>query len=104
MRKFETLLLLSPELSTEARTALIGGFKAVIEREGGKLLQEDSWGMRDLAYLVNKQMRGWYVRLEYAAPGALVAELERNIRIKAAEGVFKFLSVKLADEIEEVAA
>jgi hypothetical protein len=33
-----------------------------------------------------------------------VAELERNIRIKAAEGVFKFLSVKLADEIEEVAA
>ena len=102
MRKFETLLLLSPELSTEVRTALIDGFKAVIEREGGKLLQEDNWGMRDLAYPVNKQMRGWYVRLEYAAPGALVAELERNIRI--AEGVFKFISVKLADEIEEVAA
>jgi len=102
MRKFETLLLLSPELSTEVRTALIDGFKAVIEREGGKVLQEDNWGMRDLAYPVNKQMRGWYVRLEYAAPGALVAELERNIRI--AEGVFKFLSVKLADDVEEVAA
>ena len=102
MRKFETLLLLSPELSTEVRTALIDGFKAVIEREGGKLLQEDNRGMRDLAYPANKQMRGWYVRLEYAAPGALVAELERNIRI--AEGVFKFISVKLADEIEEVAA
>ena len=102
MRKFETLLLLSPELSTDVRTALIDGFKAVIEREGGRLLQEDNWGMRDLAYPVNKQMRGWYVRLEYAAPGALVAELERNIRI--AEGVFKFLSVKLADDVEEVAA
>jgi len=102
MRKFETLLLLSPELSTEVRTALLDGFKAVIEREGGKVLQEDNWGMRDLAYPVHKQMRGWYVRLEYAAPGALVAELERNIRI--AEGVFKFISVKLADEIEEVAA
>jgi small subunit ribosomal protein S6 len=102
MRKLETLLLLSPELSTEARTALIGGFKAVIEREGGKVLLEDNWGMRDLAYPVQKQMRGWYVRLEYAAAGALVAELERNIRIS--EGVFKFLSVKLADEIEEVVA
>jgi len=102
MRKFETLLLLSPELSTETRTALIGGFKAVIEREGGKVLQEDNWGMRDLAYPVKKQMRGWYIRLEYAGPGALVAELERNIRI--AEGVFKFLSVKLADDVAEEAA
>ncbi|MDL2266876.1 30S ribosomal protein S6 [Desulfovibrio sp. OttesenSCG-928-G15] len=103
MRQFETLLLLSPELSTDARTALVDGFKAIIEREGGKMLLEDVWGMRDLAYPVQKQMRGFYVRLEYAAPGALVKELERNIRI--AEGVFKFITVKLAEEAkEEVAA
>lgn len=102
MRKFETLLLLSPELSTDTRKELLEGFKAVIDREGGKVLVEDQWGMRDLAYPVQKQMRGFYARLEYAAPGALVAELERNIRI--AEGVFKFLTVKLADEVEEEAA
>ena len=102
MRKFETLLLLSPELSTDARAELMNGFKAIVEREGGKVLLEDNWGMRDLAYPVKKQMRGYYVRLEYAAPAPLIAELERNIRI--AEGVFKFLTVKLADEVEEVAA
>lgn len=102
MRKFETLLLLSPELSGDARTALLDGIKGIIEREGGKVLLEDVWGMRDLAYPVQKQMRGFYVRLEYAAPGTLVAELERNIRIT--EGIFKFLTVKLADEVEEVAA
>lgn len=102
MRKFETLLLLSPELSTDARNELLESFKAVIEREGGKVLVEDQWGMRDLAYPVQKQMRGFFMRYEYAAPGALVAELERNIRI--AEGVFKFITVKLADEVEEVAA
>lgn len=102
MRKFETLLLLSPELSADARTAMLDGFKGVIEREGGKMLQDDQWGMRDLAYPVKKQMRGFYTRLEYAAPGALVKELERNIRI--AEGVFKFLTVKLDDEAEEVPA
>ena len=102
MRKFETLLLLSPELSTDSRTAVIEGFKGIIEREGGKVLLEDAWGMRDLAYPVQKQMRGFYTRIEYAAPGTLVSELERNIRIT--EGVFKFLTVKLADEAEEVAA
>ena len=101
MRKFETLLLLSPELSTEPRTALLDGLKAILEREGGKLLNDDHWGMRDLAYPVQKQMRGYYVRLEYAAPSKLIAELERNIRI--AEGIFKFVTVKLADSVEEVA-
>ena len=101
MRKFETLLLLSPELSTEARTSLLEGLKGVIEREGGKVLAEDPWGMRDLAYPVKKQMRGFYIRLEYMGPGTLIAELERNIRI--AEGIFKFVTVKLADAVEEVA-
>jgi small subunit ribosomal protein S6 len=98
MRKFETLLLLSPELSTDARTVILDAFKAIIEREGGKVLLEDAWGMRDLAYPVKKQMRGFYVRLEYAGPGTLIAELERNIRIT--EGVFKFLTVQLSDEYE----
>ena len=101
MRKFETLLLLSPELTVEQRDGIIAALVAVIEREGGKMLATDPWGMRDLAYPVKKQMRGFYVRLEYAAPGALVAELERNIRI--ADGIFKFTSVKLADSVEEVA-
>ena len=98
MRKFETLLLLSPELTGEARTAVLDGFKGIIEREGGKVLVEDQWGMRDLAYPVQKQMRGFYFRFEYAGPAALVAEFERNIRIT--DGVFKFLTVKLADEVE----
>ncbi len=101
MRKFETLLLLSPELSTEPRTALLDGLKAILEREGGKLLNEDHWGMRDLAYPMQKQMRGYYVRLEYAAPPKLIAELERNIRIT--DGIFKFITVRLADSVEEVA-
>lgn len=101
MRKFETLLLLSPELTGEGRTEIIDGVKAIIEREGGKVLLEDSWGMRDLAYPVQKHMRGFYIRLEFAAPGALIAELERNIRIT--DGIYKFVTVKLADSVEEVA-
>ena len=99
MRKYETLLLLSPELTVEGRDSVINAFIAVIEREGGKMLASDPWGMRDLAYPVNKQMRGFYVRFEYAGPSTLVAELERNIRIT--DGVYKFTTVKLADEVEE---
>ncbi len=101
MRKFETLLLLSPELAIEPREQLLGSLTAVIEREGGGLIQADHWGMRDLAYPVRKHMRGYYVRLEYSGPGALVAELERNIRI--ADGIYKFVSVRLDENTEEAA-
>ena len=101
MRKFETLLLLSPELPGEGRESLLSTLVGIIEREGGSLVEADHWGMRDLAYPVNKLMRGYYVRLEYTGPAPLVAELERNIRIT--DGIFKFVTVKLADEVEEVA-
>lgn len=99
MRKFETLLLLSPELSAENREGLIASLVAVVEREKGVMEETDHWGMRDLAYPVRKQMRGYYVRLVYKAPAELVAELERNIRIT--DGIFKFITVKLADTAEE---
>lgn len=104
MRQFETLLLFSPELSAENREGLLKGITSIIEREGGKMDEIDQWGMRDLAYPVRKQMRGYYVRLVYSAPAPLIAELERNLRIT--DGLFKFLTVRLdenAAEQEEVA-
>lgn len=102
MRKFETLLLLSPELSAEMRDGIITQITGIITREGGAVAEVDPWGMRDLAYPVRKQMRGFYVRLEYSGPAALVAELERNIRIT--DGIYKFVTVRLAeDAAEEVA-
>ena len=97
MRKFETLLLLSPELSAENREGIVNTLTAVIEREKGAMEEVDNWGMRDLAYPVRKLMRGYYVRLVYQSPAALVAELERNIRMT--DGIFKFVTVKLADEV-----
>lgn len=96
MRKFETLLLLSPELAAEPREALLGTFKGIIENQKGQILLVDLWGMRDLAYPVRKQMRGYYVRLEYLAPPSTIAELERIIRIS--DGVFKFITINLSDE------
>ena len=99
MRKMETLLILSPELTAEEREAILGNLQSVIERKGGSLLLTDHWGMRDLAYPIHKQMRGYYARLEYAAPSDLVEELERIIRIL--DGIFKFMTVKLADQTAE---
>lgn len=98
MRNFETLILLSPELAADAREQLLGNLKAILEREQGKNIEVEHWGMRDLAYPVRKQMRGYYVRFVYEGPNQIVAEFERNIRI--ADGIFKFITVRLDMEKE----
>ena len=84
MRKMETLLLLSPELSVEEREAVLANLGEVIARENGTMLEVDQWG--------------FYVRLVYGAPSQLVAELERIIRIT--DGIFKFITVRLADSVD----
>lgn len=91
---YETLVLLSPELAEDNRKEILTNLTSIVESEGGKMVETDDWGMRQLAYPVEKQTRGYYVRLVYDAPGALVAELERKIRIT--DGIFKFMTVKLA--------
>lgn len=93
LNHYETLLLLSPELAEENRKEIVANLIGIIERDGGIAAPVDDWGIRTLAYPVRKLTRGHYVRLVFSAPGALVAELERNIRIT--DGIFKFVTVRL---------
>lgn len=96
MRKYEALLLLSPELATDNRQEILENLKGVLERQDATILLTDEWGMRDLAYPVDKKTRGHYTRLEFAAPPTAIAEFERIVRIT--DGVMKFVTVKLADK------
>jgi small subunit ribosomal protein S6 len=95
MTRYEELLLLSPELGTDECREIVNNLSAVVEREGGSVLKIDDWGVKDTAYPVRKFNRGRYIRMEMSMPGQAVAELERNVRI--ADGVFKFITVKLAE-------
>ena len=99
MARYEELLLLSPELGTDECREIVNNLSAVVEREGGSVLKIDDWGVKDTAYPVRKFNRGRYIRMEMSMPGKAVAELERNVRI--ADGIFKFITVKLAETTEE---
>lgn len=101
LNHYETLVLMSPELAEENRKEILANLTGIIERDGGAIGLVDDWGIRTLAYPVRKLTRGHYVRLDYTAPGAVVAELERNIRIT--DGLFKFVTVRL-DEAPEAPA
>ena len=99
MARYEELLLLSPELGIDECRDIVDNLSAVVVREGGNVLKIDDWGVKDTAYPVRKFNRGRYIRMEMDMPGKAVAELERNVRI--ADGIFKFITVKLAETTEE---
>ena len=90
MPSYETLCIFHPELPDARVKELSAWMQKIVEGANGTVVRADEWGMRDLAHLIKKQRRGYYVRLEYDAPGAAVKELERNLRIN--ESVLRFLS------------
>ncbi len=98
MNKYETLLLLSPELAEEEREGVLGNLQGVIAKGEGVVEEVDDWGMRELAYPVRKHSRGRYVRLVHNSPGTIIFELERIIRIT--DGIFKFVTVKLDENVQ----
>lgn len=95
MRQYETLFVLHPELGEVQVRAAIERAKRIIEDRGGKLDQVRDWGLRELAYPIEKLTRGYYVVLEYTAGTDTVPELERTLRI--ADEVLRYVSVRASE-------
>ncbi len=95
MRRYETVVLLNPELSTEQLGEALERYQQLVGANAGQMLKLDDWGQKPLAYPVAKYTRGHYSLLDYCGGPDTVAELERNLRID--ERCLKFLTVKTAE-------
>jgi small subunit ribosomal protein S6 len=93
MRRYETFIILDPDLSVELRLPVIERVKDIMAQLGGFLIRIDEWGSRKLAYAIAKKERGYYVRFDFCGSGQLVNEMERFFRID--ERVLKHMSVLL---------
>ncbi len=98
MRRYETIVIVDPDLSEDDRTSLFTRIKNIIPQQGGVLVQEDLWGSKKLAYEIKKKPRGYYVRFDYCGMGGVVDEMERFFRID--DRVMKYLTVQLTDEAD----
>ncbi len=99
MRRYETFIILDPDLSAEQREPVSKRVQDVIEQQGGYLVLTDDWGPRKLAYEIKKKERGHYVRFDFCGTTAVVDEIERFFRID--DRVLKFMSV-LLDKIVDI--
>ena len=92
MRHYETLFVLKPTLTEEESAARFNFIKEVIEKNGGEIAAYEDFGVRKLAYPIQKYERGHYYVIYFKAPSSTVLELERIYRIT--EDVIRFLTVK----------
>lgn len=91
MRRYETLVVLNPELPEAQTRETIDRARRLLTNVGAEEVEVQEWGMRDLSYEIRRHKRGYYVLLEYRATPELVVELERNLKI--ADEVLRFISV-----------
>lgn len=96
MRSYELIFIVHPQVEGDALTALLDNVKGLVERNGGRVVHVDPWGMRRLAYPIRKQWEGQYVlmRLEMETRG--VAALERGLRLS--EPILRHLIVRVEEE------
>ena len=80
MIKYEVMFIIDPTLEDAQKEAVVERFKAVIE-EAGEVEKVDVWGMRKLAYPIEKKNEGYYVVVEFKASPELPKELDRRLRI-----------------------
>jgi small subunit ribosomal protein S6 len=86
-----------PGLGEDAVNAIVENTRKIIEDDQGTVISLTRWGMKKLAYPIKKEKQGLYYFYEYAASPAAITEIERKFRID--DGVLKYLTVKIADDI-----
>jgi small subunit ribosomal protein S6 len=98
MPLYESTIIARQDMSRADITKITDGFTTIIEKMGGKVVKNEYWGIRSLAYKINKARKGHYAMLGIDAPAEAIKEMQRNIGIN--EDIVRSLTVRV-DEMEE---
>jgi small subunit ribosomal protein S6 len=93
MNQYETVFIATPVLSENQMKEAVEKFKKVITSNGGEIINEENWGLRKLAYPIQKKSTGFYYLIEFKAESSLIQSLELEYRRD--ERIIRFLTVKL---------
>jgi small subunit ribosomal protein S6 len=100
MRIYEELFILRPETTEEEVDAYVELLSKEITSTGGTVDKTDKWGVRKLAYRVEKKAEGYYVLIQFTAGPKTVAEVERKMRVT--DMVMKFITVRIDERLKKI--
>ena len=93
MNKYETVFILTPVLSDEQMKETVAKFKKLLTDKGADIVNEETWGLKKMAYAIDKKSTGFYCLLEFNAEPSVINSLETGFRRD--EKVIRFITVKL---------
>ena len=102
MNHYETVFILTPVLSDAQMKEAVDNFKSVLTSNGAEIVNEENWGLRKLAYPIQKKSTGFYTLIEFDANPELIKKLE--IAFRRDEKVLRFLTFHLNKDAAEYAA
>ena len=102
MNQYETVFILTPVLSDVQMKEAVEKFKAILTGEGAEIINEENWGLKKLAYPIQKKSTGFYQLIEFKAEPSVIEKLEVNFRRD--ERVIRFLTFKMDKYAAEFAA
>lgn len=98
MNSYETVFILTPVLSDDQAKEAVQKFESEMKAFGAKIKHSENWGLRKMAYPIQKKSTGFYFLVEFEAEGTVVADYE--LMMKRDERVLRFLTVKMdADHV-----
>ncbi len=98
MRRYECVVILDHELPDDDIRNFTEKYTQLIKTSSGEIIKIEDWGVKRLAYLVNKRDKGRYILFDFVGLPALISEMERQLKI--ADEVMKYMSVKLEDSVD----
>ena len=102
MNQYETVFILTPVLSDVQMKEAVEKFKGILTAEGAEIINEENWGLKKLAYPIQKKSTGFYQLIEFKAEPQVIKKLEINFRRD--ERVIRFLTFKMDKYAAEYAA
>jgi small subunit ribosomal protein S6 len=91
MKGYETTYIIDSQLSDEEIEARIKRYEQFLQSHGAEIVTLNRWGLRRLAYDIQRRQQGYYVFIQYQANGGLIRELEREFELD--EGILRYLTV-----------
>ncbi len=102
MPLYESTFIIRQDISSQDADKIADGFAAIIKDDGGKIIKKEYWGLRTLAYKINKAKKGHYVMFGFEASSSAIQEMERKLGLS--EDVVRNLTVKVDNISKEPSA
>ena len=93
INNYETVFIATPVLSEGQMKEAVDKFLGILKNEGAEIVHEENWGLKKLAYPIQKKSTGFYYLVEFKADGNVIQKLETEYRRD--ERIIRFLTFKL---------